>query len=133
MYHCRVEFLQLCCLNRKFQAKTRFLTRVLLNIIFILWLEKFKSSHFGVLMEERKPQDKKSLNCLCSFDLYEKTVAIKSSSEHFFVCFVVFFIVAHLCSFGLTSASNDFIQDSVRQVYQGVLILRKDETLSTTA
>lgn len=36
--------------------------------------------------------------------------------------------VAHLCSFGFTSASNDFIQDSVRQVYQGVLILRKDET-----
>lgn len=35
--------------------------------------------------------------------------------------------VAHLCSFGFTSASNDF-QDSVRQVYQGVLILRKDET-----
>lgn len=38
-------------------------------------------------MEERKPQDKKSLNCLCSFDLYEKAVAIKSSSEHFFCLF----------------------------------------------
>lgn len=36
-------------------------------------------------MEERTPQDKKSLNCLCSFDLYEKAVAIKSSSEHFFL------------------------------------------------
>lgn len=44
-------------------------------------------------MEERTPQDKKSLNCLCSFDLYEKAVAIKSSSEHFFVCFVVVFIL----------------------------------------